>query len=68
LRVEVQSIDGINNNISVIAKVEAREETPIGANWQTLESNGTVEQEFLNALVETVTGTSPNATPKPVQP
>ncbi|HZH34553.1 MAG TPA: hypothetical protein VEX64_06905 [Pyrinomonadaceae bacterium] len=68
LRVEVQSIDGINNNISVIAKVEAREETPIGANWQTLESNGTVEQEFLNALVETVTGTSPNATPKPAQP
>jgi hypothetical protein len=66
LRVEVQSIDGTNNNVNVTAKVEGRTETPLGANWLTLESSGEVEQSFLNALVERVTGKAPNAVPKPV--
>jgi hypothetical protein len=64
LRVEVQSIDGMNNNVGVTAKVEGRTETPLGANWLTLESSGAVEQNFLNALVERVTGTAPNDVPK----
>lgn len=66
LRVEVQSIDGTNNNVGVTAKVEGRTETPVGASWLTLSSSGEVEQNFLNALVERVTGKAPNDVPKPV--
>lgn len=68
LRVEVQSIDGTNNNVGVTAKVEGRTETPLGANWLTLQSSGAVEQNFLNALVERVTGTAPNDVPKRDEP
>jgi hypothetical protein len=68
LRVEVQSIDGTNNNVGVTAKVEGRTETPLGANWLTLQSSGAVEQNFLNALVERVTGTAPNEVPKRDEP
>ena len=67
LRVEVQSIDGTNNNVNVTAKVEGRTETPMGANWLTLESSGEVEQSFLNAMVERVTGKAPNEVPKPAE-
>jgi hypothetical protein len=65
LRVEVQSIDGTNNNVSVTAKVEGRAEDSIGSRWLTLESSGLAEQDFLNLLVERVTGKSPNAAPQP---
>ncbi|MDQ4120873.1 MAG: hypothetical protein M3209_05460 [Acidobacteriota bacterium] len=65
LRIEVQSIDGTYNNVGVTAKVEGRTETPLGANWLTLDSNGEIEQGFLNALVERVTGKAPNEVPKP---
>ena len=68
LRVEVQSIDGINNNVGVTAKVEGRTETALGANWLTLQSSGAVEQNFLNALVERVTGKAPNDVPKRDEP
>ena len=68
LRIEVQSIDGTNNNVGVTAKVEGRTETPLGANWLTLTSSGEAEQEFLNSLVERVTGKSPNEVPKPAEP
>jgi len=67
LRVEVQSIDGTYNNVNVTAKVEGRTETPLGANWLTLSSSGEVEQNFLNALVERVTGKAPNEVPKPAE-
>lgn len=66
LRVEVQSIDGTNNNVGVTAKIEGRTETPIGASWLTLDSSGEVEQNFLNALVERVTGKAPNEVSKPI--
>jgi hypothetical protein len=68
LRVEVQSIDGTNNNVNVTAKVEGRTESPVGASWLTLDSSGEVEQNFLNALVERVTGKAPNAVPVTAEP
>ena len=57
LTVEVQTIDGIQNNVSVIAKVEGRSENGLESEWTTLESSGTAEDDFLVKLVEAVTGT-----------
>jgi hypothetical protein len=67
LRVEVQPIDANSHNVSVTAKVEGRSESVLGSEWITLQSSGLTEQEFLNALVENVTGVSPNQ-PKPDNP
>ncbi len=63
LTVEVQSIDGIKNNVSVTTKVEGRSENGLRSEWTTLQSTGTAEEEFLKKLVELVTGTSPDAKP-----
>ncbi len=60
LTIEIQSIDGIKNNISVTAKVEGRSENGLQSEWTTLTSTGNAEQEFLVKLVEMVTGVSPN--------
>jgi hypothetical protein len=46
----------------VNAKIEGRTDGPTGAEWITLDSTGIAEQEFLSALIENVTGSSP-ATP-----
>ena len=56
--VEIQPIDGANSNVSVNARVEGRSDNVIGAEWITLRSVGTAEQEFLAALIEKVTGGS----------
>lgn len=56
LTVEVQSIDGIQNNVSVTAKVEGRAENGLISEWTTLPSSGAAEDEFLVKLVENVTG------------
>ncbi len=56
LTVEVQSIDGVQNNVSVTAKVEGRSENGLMSEWTTLQSSGTAEEEFLIKLVESVTG------------
>ncbi len=56
LRIEVESIDGIQNNISVTAKVEGKAENGFGSEWTTLPSSGLAEDEFLVALVESITG------------
>ena len=58
LTIEVQSIDGIQNNVSVIAKVEGKSGNGLGSEWTTLQSAGTAEDEFLVKLVESVTGKS----------
>jgi len=58
LTIEIQSIDGIQNNVSVTAKVEGRSENGLQSEWTTLQSSGTAEEEFLVKLVEMVTGTS----------
>ena len=63
LTVEVQSIDGIQNNISVTSKVEGRSENGLRSEWTTLQSTGAAENEFLKKLVELVTGTSPDSPP-----
>lgn len=57
LTVEINSIDGIQNNVSVTAKVEGRSENGLFSEWMTLQSTGTAEDEFLVKLVEMVTGT-----------
>lgn len=58
LTIEVQSIDGIQNNVSVTAKVEGRSENGFLSEWTTLQSSGAAEEEFLVKLVELVTGVS----------
>ncbi|MBE7516434.1 MAG: hypothetical protein HS105_07490 [Chloracidobacterium sp.] len=63
LTIEIQPIDGIQNNISVIAKVEGRAGNGLGSEWRTVPSSGLAEDEFLSKLVEAVTGVSP----EPVQ-
>jgi hypothetical protein len=57
--VEVQPIDSSTTNVSVNARIEGRSDDVLGAQWLTLRSNGTAEQEFLIALVEKVTGGPP---------
>ncbi len=57
LTVEIQSIDGIQNNVSVTAKVEGRSENGLQSEWTTLQSTGAAEDEFMVKLVEMVTGT-----------
>lgn len=59
LIVEVQPIDSSNTNVSVNARVEGRSDNVLGAEWISLRSNGTAEQEFLIALIEKVTGAPP---------
>lgn len=66
LTVEVQPIDGNNANVSVNAKVEGRTDGATGAEWSTLRSTGLAEDEFLDALVNTVTGAPPPG--RPAQP
>ncbi len=56
LTVEIQSIDGIQNNVSVTARVEGRSENGLQSEWTTLQSTGSAEDEFLVKLVEMVTG------------
>jgi hypothetical protein len=59
LIVEVQPIDSSNTNVSVNARVEGRSDNVLGAEWISLRSNGTAEQEFLVALIQKVTGAPP---------
>lgn len=61
LTIEVQSIDGIQNNVSVNAKVEGRSGGGLGSEWVSVRSSGQAEEDFLVKLVESVTGNSPDA-------
>ncbi|HQU84742.1 MAG TPA: hypothetical protein PKY59_16505 [Pyrinomonadaceae bacterium] len=61
LTIEVQPIDGVQNNINVTAKVEGRAGNGLVAEWTSLQSSGVAEDEFLSKLVEIVTGNSPDA-------
>lgn len=60
LIIEVQSIDGVRNNVSVNAKVEGRSGRGLTTEWVTVPSSGLAEDEFLAKLVEMVTGVSPD--------
>jgi hypothetical protein len=59
LTVEIQPIDGTSANVSVNAKIEGRTDGATGAEWTTLRSTGLAEDQFLEALVSAVTGSSP---------
>lgn len=60
LTIEVQSIDGVQNNVSVNAKVEGRAGNGLTSEWTTVPSSGAAEDEFLAKLIEAVTGKSPD--------
>jgi hypothetical protein len=65
LTIEVQPIDGTNNNVSVIAKVEGLSGNGLISEWRTVPSSGLAEDEFLAKLVELLTGKSPDDQPQP---
>jgi hypothetical protein len=67
LVIEVQSIDGVRNNVFVNAKVEGRSGNGLTTEWVTVQSSGQAEEEFLVKLVELVTGASPDAPTEIVQ-
>jgi len=56
LRIDVESIDGIQNNVSVTAKIDGKSENGLISEWTTLQSSGAAEDEILAKLVENVTG------------
>jgi hypothetical protein len=68
LTVEVQPIDGTSANVSVTAKIEARTDGATGAEWLTLRSLGTAEEELLAALITNITGAAPPGREEPVSP
>jgi hypothetical protein len=63
LTIDVQSIDGTKNNVTVTAKVEGRTEGILGVEWTSLRSSGEAENRFLKLLVEAVTGVAVDANP-----
>jgi hypothetical protein len=65
--IEIQSIDGIQNNVSVRANVEGKSRNGLTSEWTTLQSRGVAEDAYLSKLVEAVTGVSPDA-PQNVDP
>ena len=65
ISVEVQPIDGVSANVSINAKIEGRTDGATGAQWTTLPSSGTAEQEFLTALIEHMGGTPTAVRPQP---
>jgi hypothetical protein len=67
LVIEVQSIDGVRNNVFVNAKVEGRSGNGLTTEWVTVPSSGQAEEEFLIKLVELVTGASPDGPTEIVQ-
>ena len=56
LTIEVQSIDGVQNNVAVNAKIEGRAGSGLGSEWIAVPSSGLAEDDFLAKLVEMVTG------------
>lgn len=56
LRIDIESLDGINNNVTVMAKVEGKSENGFVSEWTSLPTSGAAEEEFLVKLVEMVTG------------
>lgn len=58
LRIDVESIDGLQNNVSVTAKVDGKAESGLISEWTTLPSTGVIEDEILTKLVENIIGIS----------
>jgi hypothetical protein len=64
LRIEVESIDGIQNNVVVTATIEGKSENGFVTEWVNLPTSGVAEDEFLAKLIEFVTGKNVDETPK----
>jgi len=64
LVIEATPIDTVHTKISVTARIEGKTESVTGAEWISLRSNGTIEQDFLAMLIEQVTGAPPPRTPQ----
>jgi hypothetical protein len=64
LTIEVQPIDAVQNNVSVIAKVEGLSGNGLMSEWRSVPSSGLAEDEFLAKLIELVTGKSPDDQPQ----
>lgn len=60
LTIEVQPIDGLQNNVIVNAKIEGRAGNGLGFEWVTIQSSGLAEDQILSKIVEAVTGVSPD--------
>ena len=56
LTIDVRSIDGMKNDVAVVATIEGRSENGLFSQWSTLESSGAAEEEFLTKLVEYIGG------------
>lgn len=65
LTIDVRSIDGMKNDVSVVATVEGRSENGIFSEWSTLQSSGTAEDEFLQKFIEYIGGDSDSDARKP---
>lgn len=62
--IEVQTIDGIQNNVYVTAKIEGRSSNGLMQEWTTLQSSGLAEDMFLSKLIQMITGISPDESQK----
>ncbi len=59
LLIEILPLNGAETNVSISARIEGKSDGIVGAEWVTLKSSGFLEQEFIIALVEKVTGAPP---------
>ena len=59
LTIEVLSLDGMQNTVTVTAKIEGRSEIGFQSEWNVLTSSGIAEEEFLVRLLMAVTGKTP---------
>jgi hypothetical protein len=57
--IDVQSIDGVKNNVYINVKVEGRSGNGLMSEWTTLQSSGLAEDELMSKIIEAVTGVSP---------
>ena len=60
--IEVQSIDGVKNNVYINAKVEGRSGSGLISEWTSLQSSGLAEDDLMSKIIEAVTGVSPEPT------
>lgn len=60
--IEVQSINGVQNNVYINARVEGRSGNGLISEWTSLQSSGLAEDELMSRVIEAVTGVSPEPT------
>jgi len=60
--IEVQSIDGVKNNVYINARVEGRSGSGLISEWTSLQSSGLAEDDLMSKIIEAVTGVSPEPT------